>query len=91
MQNLFVFIEPSEVAYISSKPGNMILNRFCIDEDAAFELSGINYLKKSYYYVIVAPLFSEINPVESDTEEKGKEYSFWQYCFILKNFIHINN
>ena len=27
--------------------GNMILNRFCIDEDAAFEFSGVKYLKKS--------------------------------------------
>ena len=24
-----------------------ILTRFCIDEDAAFELSGVNYLKKN--------------------------------------------
>ena len=47
MQNLVVFMEPSEYAYETPlKGGNMILNRFCIDEDAAFELSGVNYLKK---------------------------------------------
>ena len=39
-------MEPSEDAHITPlKGGNMILNRFCIDEDAAFELSGVNYLK----------------------------------------------
>ena len=32
---------------ISLKAGNMCLNRFCIDEDAAFELSGVNYFKNS--------------------------------------------
>ena len=46
MQNLVVFIEPSEDAwYTPLKAGNMVLNRFCIDEDAAFELSGVYYLK----------------------------------------------
>ena len=48
MQNLVVLMEPSEDAYFTPlKTGNMILNRFCIDEDAAFEISGVNYLKKS--------------------------------------------
>ena len=48
MQNLVVLMEPSEDAWSSSlKGGKMIFNRFCIDEDAAFELSGVNYLKKS--------------------------------------------
>ena len=50
MQNLVVFMEPSETAWRTPlKAGNMILNRFCIDEDAAFEFSGVNYLKKSSY------------------------------------------
>ena len=45
-QNLVVFMEPSEnTAFIGLKCGNMILNRFCIDEDAAFELSGVNFFK----------------------------------------------
>jgi len=48
MQNLVVLMEPSEDAdEVSLKAENMILNRFCIDENAAFELSGVNYLKKS--------------------------------------------
>ena len=47
MQNLIVLMEPSEKAFLASlKAGNMIFNRFCIDEDAAFELSGVYYLKK---------------------------------------------
>ena len=42
MQNLVVMMDPSQDAYnLSLKGGNMILNRFCIDEDAAFELSGV--------------------------------------------------
>ena len=47
MQNLVVLMEPSEWSptwETSLKAGNMIFNRFCIDEDAAFELSGVNYL-----------------------------------------------
>ena len=48
MLNLFVVMDPSEKPFdVSSKAGNMYLNRFCIDEDAACDLSGINYFKKS--------------------------------------------
>ena len=66
MQNLFVFMEPTEDAWQTHlKAGNMILNRFCIDEDAAFELSGVNYLEKSSF-----------DMEEYKRKEKGKEYSF---------------
>jgi len=48
MQNLVVLMEPSgDASNISFKAVNMILNRFCIDEDAAFELSEVNYLKRN--------------------------------------------
>ena len=48
MQNLVVLMEPSErAANINLKGGNMSLNRFCIEEDAAFELSGVHNLEKS--------------------------------------------
>ena len=51
MQNLVVFMDPCENAYdISLKDGNKFLNRFCIDEDAAFELSGVHYLKNCGRY-----------------------------------------
>ena len=70
MQNLVVFMEPSEDAFSTPlKGGNMILNRFCIDEDAAFELSGVNYLKKSS-----EGIHYEYSGLER--KEKGKEYSF---------------
>ena len=46
MQNLVVFIEPSkDASNISYKAGTLYLNRFCIDEDAACELSGVYHLK----------------------------------------------
>ena len=46
MQNLVVLMEPSESAFqIDLKAGNMCLNRFCIDEDATVEISGVHYLR----------------------------------------------
>ena len=49
MQNLVFLMEPSEDAHaIDLKAGNMCFNRFSIDEEAAFELSGAHYLKKAY-------------------------------------------
>ena len=73
MQNLVVFMERSENASdISLKGGNMILNQFCIDEDAAFELSGVNSFKKSSDNVVYgnSPKFI------LKRLQKGKEYSF---------------
>ena len=47
MQNLVLLIEPSDDGpRISTKAGNMCLNRFVIDEAAAFELSRVSYLEK---------------------------------------------
>ena len=41
-------MEPSnDLENISLKAGMLYLNRFCIDEDAAYEVSGVYYLKKS--------------------------------------------
>ena len=52
MQNLVVLMERSEHADEASfKGGKMILNRFCIDEEAAFELSGVNYLRESSFEI----------------------------------------
>merc|ERR1712176_1533820 len=73
MQNLVVLMEPSEHAYdVSLKGGSMILNRFCIDEDAAFELSGVNYLKKTSYDM----RNGKSNKFKVKRKEKGKEYLF---------------
>ena len=47
MKNLVVFMKPPVKANeISIKAGNLYVNRFCIDEDAAFELSGVYYFEK---------------------------------------------
>ena len=52
LQNLVVLMAPIKDAHDHSlKAGNMILNRFCIDEDAAFEFSGVNYLTKSSFRI----------------------------------------
>ena len=49
MHNLVVLIDPSEdAAGTPLKGGNMCLNRFCIDEDAAFELSGVVKFKRKF-------------------------------------------
>ena len=48
MQNLVFLMEPSDMPFgISLQAGNMCLNHFCIDEDAATEISGVHYLQKS--------------------------------------------
>ena len=77
MQNLVVLMEPSEEAWDTSlKGGNMILNRFCIDEDAAFELSGVNFLKSRKM---------------SNRKVKGKERSFLQSYITLRNLLVTGN
>ena len=75
MQNLVVLMERSEKAWKTPlKGGNMILNRFCIDEDAAFELAGVNYLRE----------YGRVMSRDYD-REKGMEYSFLRSNFILRN------
>ena len=50
IQNLVLLNEPPTKEHdISSKAGKMYLNRFCIDEDVSFELSGVYNLKKPSY------------------------------------------
>ena len=48
MKNFVVFLEPPNQNDfdISHKAGRMYMNRFFIDEDAAFELSEVSYFKK---------------------------------------------
>ena len=66
MQNLFFLMEPSDDAWRTSmKAGNMCLNRFLIDEDAAFELSGVHYLEKC--------LDLEESWLSQEQKMKGKE------------------
>ena len=80
MQNLVVLMEPKEEAHITPlKAGNMILNRFCIDEDTAFELSGVNNLQKSSDEMEDG----EGIKFEEQRKLKGKEYSFLRSYSIL--------
>ena len=88
MQNLVVLMDPSKYAFDNSlKAGNMIFNRFCIDEEAAFELSGVNYRQKSPRYL------DRLRAEEKWGKEAkiGKEYSFLRSYFILRNFIFMND
>ena len=69
-------MEPSVDAYDNSlKAGNIILNRFCIDEEAAFELSGVSYLKKSSRAIEWEHEF------EVERKFKGKD---WIYSYDLR-------
>ena len=85
MQNLVVFMDPSERAsYFSFKAGNMYLNRFCIDEDAAFELSGVYNFQK-------IDIFKEGKEGEKLDKAKGTDFYFSRFYFTLINFIRVNN
>ena len=90
MQNLVVLMEPSEDAWDTPlKGGKMILNRFCIDEDAAFELSGCNNLKKSSDDMVVW----ESIKFKTKKRVKGKEYIYScdPILYKLRNLIFMNN
>ena len=76
MQSLVVFMEPSANAdNVSPKTGNMCLNRFCVDEDASFELSGVHYLAESSE--ILEGIFNEELKIDVHVDNnrfaKGKE------------------
>ena len=90
MQNLVILMEPSNYScMISEKAGNMCLNRFCIDEDSAFELSGVDYLKRTSY---------ETSYFTKPSKGKGYSSCFQRYhtlifseCFIAYYSLVINH
>ena len=46
-QNLILLIQPTDISWFTpEKTANLLMNRFCINEDAAFEVSGVHYLGK---------------------------------------------
>ena len=66
MQNLVIFKEPSKDAYdITMNGTNMLLNRFCVDEDSAVEISAVYYLKKG-------PVFDYRKMPDGERKAKGK-------------------
>ncbi len=69
MQNMVLLVNPKHHASnVSLKAVNMCLNRFCIDEDAAFESSGVYYFKESSEKSSYIDLM--------DLERKGREFLF---------------
>ena len=63
MHNIVALLEPSDYKWNNNlNAGKMCLNRFLINEDAAFELSGVYYLGKS--------------PSDADKDYKTPE-KFW--------------
>ena len=71
MQNVILFLEPSDDAYnVSMKAGNSYFNRFGIDEDAGFELLGVYYLKKSFRKMS-DDLNEDYGKYEAERKEKG--------------------
>ena len=77
MQNIVLLIEPSDLIFdISMKAGNMYLNRFCIDEDAAFESTGIYYLFKNPK--------DDITDSDSESESSLTDNGVFQWNQIAK-------
>ena len=91
MQNLVILMEPSlDGDNVSVKAGNMILNRFCIDEDAAFELSGVHYLKEASWTMGLGPLVSGGLKAALRRRAKGTEYFYsTSGRFTCQNFINL--
>ena len=88
MQNLVVLMEPSgDASNISFKAVNMILKRFCIDKDAAFELSRVNFLRKSSEDIMLM----ETREFQLKRKEKGMEFSIRRSHSIFINLLYINN
>ena len=55
-QNLYFLIEPNSIPYeFPLKISNLYLNRFAIDEDAAFEILGVDYLHLSSQNYLTLP------------------------------------
>ena len=89
MQNLFILMEPSDDAWNPSlKGGKMIMNRFCIDEEAAFELSGVLYLKQSSSEIMVG----NSRKLKEACKVKGKEFLFLRFYLIsqIRKLIFMN-
>ena len=69
IQNLIFLMEPTKNRWVVSlKGGNMCMNLFCIDEDAAFELSDVHYLKKSSRGIT----FGKTTDMKTKRKSKGK-------------------
>ena len=82
MRNVVVLINSIEEAYdISLKAVNMYLNRLCIDEEAAFESTGVYFLREFEQIV----LWKEMRRlIENKSEDLALHFvyvgdSFWEH------------
>ena len=77
MQDLVLLMDPPrDGSDISLKAGNMILNRFCIDEEASFESSGIFYLNE------LEVDYSRTGPYTQKAKGTGYRRDHITYAFI---------
>ena len=79
MKDLVFLMEPSKNEWITPlKIGRLYLNRFIIDEEAAFEIRGIHYFAPSRYEISIDKLYAGQSDfcklVDSDLKQKGIEF-----------------
>ena len=73
MQKIILFIEPHKEAYRTpSKIGNLFMNRFAVDEDAASEILKIFELEKTSDK-ISDPYKNEYENFEEERKQKGMD------------------
>ena len=99
MQNLiFLMNPPSNNWNTSSKAAQMCLNRLCIDEDAAFELSGVYYFEESfmqtfydYFYDVRTERFDQNNIHSTFREIKINEAKERKIHFVCTVYWGLND
>ena len=73
MQKIVLFIEPCDEAYVTLlKIGNLFMNRFAVEEDAASEVLKIFELEKTSDKMF-DPDHSEYNKFEEERKQKGMD------------------
>ena len=91
MKNIIVFIEPNEHSYNTNwKIANLYLNRLTIDEDAAFELLGVYYLKENHDDFQEVPDELRVQRKEKVTVMNSKFEFRINYLFGAHNFRNEN-
>lgn len=83
-QNIVLMVEPSEDKFTcATKIGNLFINRFAIDEEAAFEIIQILEFEKSFYKMEERS-HVEFNDYSRERKEKGSAQALdIQYFAVL--------
>ena len=75
MKRIIILKEPAITEYdISLKAGKRLMNRFCIDEDPDFELSGVYSSYKSPLYTITSKIGSKAKGKVNFDDYKGESH-----------------